>query len=308
MNKDHINNRQLWATNRLSMESDNIKTKRYGQNSHNHWYLFIFALRFFKWLLKLTGAYSLGVKNAENIVLREIPLYFSNLPKAFNGFTICHLSDLHLESHPDLEVKITELLANQEVDLCVLTGDYQTKMHGTFTHIIERMKHLTQHIKTKHGFIGIMGNHDTCHMVNSLEEIGIEMLINEQTFIEKDGEKLQIIGTDDVHYYYTEQAVLALEEANTDFTIALVHSPELYDTAAQLDVDLYLCGHTHAGQIALPGGFAPIKHLNNGKQFYRGTWKHQAMTGVTSAGVGTSGIPVRFNTRGEVLILKLKCL
>ncbi len=72
-----------------------------------------------------------------------------------------------------------------------------------------------------------------------------------------------------------------------------------------MGVSLYLCGYTHAGQIVLPGGIAPIRHLHHGKAFYRGHWFFKGMQGVTSAGVGTSGIPVRFNTRGELLVLEL---
>jgi len=306
MTKEKINSRQLWATNRFNMESDNIKTKRYGGKSHHHWYLFTFILKFVKFFLKKTGVYSLGVKNANNIVFKEIPLYFPNLPEAFDGFTILQLSDLHIGNHPELEHKITDLIGDRKVDLCVLTGDYQTELHGAFSHFVDRMKHLTENIKSVNGFIGILGNHDSCHMVIPLEDIGINMLINENQWIEKDGEKIQIIGTDDVHYYYTDQSLVALEEADKGFSVALIHSPELYDTAADLEVDLYLCGHTHGGQICLPGGYAPIKHLNHGKEYYKGTWKYKEMQGVTSCGVGTSGIPVRFNTRGEVLLLKLK--
>ena len=84
-----------------------------------------------------------------------------------------------------------------------------------------------------------------------------------------------MVGTDDVHYYFTDQAVHALEEARDAFTVALVHSPELYDVAAELGVDLYLCGHTHAGQVCLPGGRPLITHLSRGRRFFRGTWRHE---------------------------------
>jgi predicted MPP superfamily phosphohydrolase len=117
---------------------------------------------------------------------------------------------------------------------------------------------------------------------------------------------VQVVGTDDVHYYFTDQAVHALEAARDAFTIALVHSPELFDVAADLGVDLYLCGHTHAGQVCLPGGRAVITHLSRGRRFYRGTREHRGMVGITNAGAGTSGVPVRFNTRGEVLALTLR--
>ena len=103
------------------------------------------------------------------------------------------------------------------------------------------------------------------------------------------------------------QALHALERARAYFSIALVHSPELYDSAADQGVALYLCGHTHGGQVCLPGGWPIIKNVARGRRLYRGLWRHRDMVGVTSTGVGTSGIPVRFNTRGEVLLLRLRC-
>ena len=60
------------------------------------------------------------------------------------------------------------------------------------------------------------------------------MLINATCFIHRKNERIQIIGTDDVHYYYTDQAVHAFERASEDFSIALVHSPELYYLAAEI--------------------------------------------------------------------------
>ncbi len=61
-----------------------------------------------------------------------------------------------------------------------------------------------------------------------------------------------------------------------------------------------------ASQVCLPGGRPVITHLSRGRRFYRGTWRHRGMVGITNAGVGTSGVPVRFNTRGEILTLVLR--
>lgn len=133
------------------------------------------------------------------------------------------------------------------------------------------------------------------------------MLVNESVRLTRERDVLQVVGTDDVHYYFTDQAVHALEAARDAFTIALVHSPEAFDVAAELGVDLYLTGHTHAGQVCLPGGRPVLTHLSRGRRFYRETWTHRGMVGITNAGAGTSGVPVRFHTRGEVLVLTLRC-
>ncbi len=300
-----INRRQIWAANRFWMEVDNMKTKRYGNKRPHRWYELLLMMKMFKLMTHVLGIYKRGVRNAEDLQLNEMHLYFPNLPEAFEGYTLLHLSDLHLDGMEGLENRILSLIDGRAVDLCVLTGDYRTELHGLHRHIIRGMKYLIEGINSRQGFVGVLGNHDGCHMVNPLERIGIHMLINSSCDIYKNTDHIKLIGTDDVHYYYTDQAMHAFEHANDRFSIALVHSPELYDIAARMGVDLYLCGHTHAGQVCLPGGFAVIRHLNRGRRLYRGYWQHKGMQGITHSGVGTSGIPVRFNSRGEVLILYL---
>ena len=304
-NDQSISRRTMWAANRFWMETENMKSKRYGGKSHHHWYLLLFMLKTLKLFLRMVGKYEAGVLNARNIVLREMDLKFPNLPLKFESFTILHLSDLHFGCIPGIEDIILERLDGQEVDLCVLTGDYRLSLHGQIKKPIKCLEKMTKGIKSRYGFLGILGNHDTCHMVAPMEDLGIKVLINESYRINKDGDSIQFIGTDDVHYYYTDQALHALEEAGPGFSIALVHSPELYDVATEMGIDLYLCGHTHAGQVCLPGGMPIIKHLNCGKEFYRGYWRHHNLQGVTNWGAGTSGMPVRFNTQGEALILRL---
>ncbi len=300
-----INRRQMWANNRFRMEMDNLKTRRYGNRGRHHWYQLLFMMKALGFFLRLANLYEKGKGNAENIILKKMPLYFINLPQAFEGFTILHLSDLHLDGLNGIEDRILRVLENRTVDLCVMTGDYRTKLHGIHKHIIKSLEYLIGHINSKHGFIGVLGNHDGCHMLNPMEQIGITMLVNSACYIHQGNDRIRIIGTDDVHYYYTDQALHALEHADDEFSIALVHSPEIYDVAAEMGVSLYLCGHTHAGQVCLPGGRPLLTHLNRGKRYYYGQWRYLEMQGITNAGAGTSGIPVRFNTRGEVLIYDL---
>jgi predicted MPP superfamily phosphohydrolase len=207
---------------------------------------------------------------------------------------------------PGLEDSILDLVGAEESDLCVLTGDYRTELHGPIRPTMDRLQRLVARLRSRNGVLAVLGNHDDCHMVGPMEAMGIRVLVNESVRLTRGTDALQIVGTDDVHYYFTDQAVHALEPARDAFTVALVHSPEMYDIAADLGVDLYLCGHTHAGQVCLPGGRAIIKHLSRGRRFYKGTWKHRGMVGITNAGAGTSGVPVRFHTRGEVLRLTLR--
>ena len=298
--------RHMWAANRFWMETQNLVTRRYGGKRKQHWYALLFLMKAFERGLRLVGQFERGLRNAQELSLREIELRFPALPAAFDGFAILHLSDPHFDGMPGLEDKVVERVAGREFDLCVLTGDYRTELHGPIRKTMAALERIVRGIRVREGFLAVLGNHDDCHMVAPMEAMGIRLLLNETVTLRREGDRLQIVGTDDVHYYYTDQALHALECASNAFTIALVHSPELFEAAAEAGVALYLCGHTHAGQVCLPGGRAILKHLRTGRPFYKGEWQHGGMVGITNAGAGTSGVPVRFNTRGEILALRLR--
>jgi hypothetical protein len=300
-----ISPRLMWAVNRFWMETENIKTRRFGHGSHHHWRLLRSAVRAADWLLRISGLHARGARNARDIHLVERALVLPSLPPAFEGLTALHLTDLHLDLLPGLEEQILSLVGNRTFDLVLLGGDYRGEVHGPTTPCLGAMERLVEGLQARLGFYGVLGNHDDVHMAAPLESMGIRLLINEHVTLHRDRQELTLVGTDDVHYYYTDQAIQALEAVPEGFTVAMIHSPELAFEAERLGVDLYLCGHTHGGQIALPGGYPIITHLKRCRQYYAGLWYRGAMTGLTNLGTGCSAIPVRFNTRGEVVALKL---
>jgi predicted MPP superfamily phosphohydrolase len=153
--------------------------------------------------------------------------------------------------------------------------------------------------------LAILGNHDPVEMVEILEARGFEVLVNRSRVVERGGASLRVTGLDDVHNFYTEAARTVLA-ASGDGGIALVHSAELADVAAQAGYGLYLAGHTHGGQICLPGGKPVFTQLARCKHAAVGLWRQGRMTGYTSCGLGVSDPPVRFNCRGEVTIFTLR--
>jgi predicted MPP superfamily phosphohydrolase len=301
-----INARQMWANNRFWMETQNLVTKRYGGKRRQHWNALLLMLKVFEWGLARSGQLERGRRNAARIVLRDWDLFLPGLPHAFEDFSILHISDPHLDGMPGIEDRIVALVEGRTFDLCVLTGDYRTELHGPIRAVMGSLERIVRGVSSRQGFLGVLGNHDDCHMVAPMEAMGIRMLINETVVFTRGTDRLRVVGTDDVHYYYTDQSLHVLEMARDDFTIALIHSPELFAAAAEAGVALYLCGHTHGGQVCLPGGAAPLKHLRVGRHIYKGRWKHGPMQGITNTGAGTSGIPVRFNTESEILALRLR--
>jgi hypothetical protein len=144
-------------------------------------------------------------------------------------------------------------------------------------------------------------------MVPDLEEAGIVMLVNESWEIREGTDKIWLVGVDDPHYYKTHDLQRAFRSVpENDFTILLAHSPEVYKKAVTYHADLYLCGHTHGGQICL----SPLNPLLTNSRAPRftalGCWNYKDMTGYTSRGAGASGVPLRFNCPGEITIITLR--
>jgi hypothetical protein len=131
------------------------------------------------------------------------------------------------------------------------------------------------------------------------------MLVNEVVEIRRGGERILIAGTDDVHEFHTPRADAALAAGPDGFRIAVVHSVEAADAAADRH-RLMLCGHSHGGQMCLPGGYAPVRSLRRNRQFYRGLWRHNAMVGFTTTGIGTSVLPFRLNCPPEIVAIVLR--
>ncbi len=299
--------REQWFYNRKRLEairfnqlSEYKKRKGYGSNID-------YLLPVISTALKMSGMYYLGNARAKQIAVREFDLHFKNLPNAFDGYKILHLTDLHVDSLPGIEQVIGEKIANLDYHICMITGDYRLKTMGKYDDkVLSPLRDIIACVQAEDGVFATLGNHDTHQIVEHLEDMGVRVLTNESEYLWRGEDKILLSGIDDPHYYYSHHAVEALQTNREAFKIALVHSPELYQEAADNAYDLYLCGHTHAGQICLPTGIPLITHLKKGHKLYKGWWEIEGMKGYTSAGCGVSGIPVRFNSRSEISLITLR--
>ncbi len=299
--------RDNWRRMRRRLEAAEAKHTPGAKKTHRDWVVFKHMLAMFGLGLRLCGLYERGVRNALDIKLKRIELEFENLPPEFDGFRILQLSDLHVDFLPEPMETALDLVSGEKVDLCVLTGDYRKHISGPFEHILPTLERLVARLSARDGVYAILGNHDCADMAEAFERLGIDVLVNETRSIHRGGSRIHVTGTDDVHYYYTDAARSAIETAPEGFNVALIHSAELADVAAASGFDLYLAGHTHGGQVCLPGGIPIITHLSCHRRYAAGLWRHGSMYGYTSSGVGVSGLPVRFNTRPEVVVITLRC-
>jgi uncharacterized protein len=256
--------------------------------------------------LKLMGLYRRGRRNAEQIQVRHNHISMTTLPSRFDGFTLLHLSDLHVDMNEGAMRRLTELLPDLTYDICVLTGDYRGATFGPFDVALDGLARIRSHLKGP--VYGVLGNHDTIRMVPGLEEMGIRMLLNECAHILRGDQVIYLAGIDDAHYYRVDNIEKAASEIPDDgFSILLSHTPEIYRQAAHGGFDFLVSGHTHGGQICLPGSIPITLDSVLPRHMGSGPWKHGDMVGYTSVGVGTSVVPVRINCLPEITLHHLQC-
>ncbi len=256
--------------------------------------------------LKLTGLYWRGLKNAQRIHIRHHWITRQDLPPLFDGFTILHIGDMHVDMNRVPMQRLVELVAGINYDVCVLTGDYRGKTFGPYDAALDGLEQVRRSLKTP--VYGVLGNHDTIRMVPRLEEMGIRMLLNESEAIVHGDQRIFLAGIDDAHYYRVDNIEKAASFIPRDeFSILLSHTPEIYLQAAHADFRLLLSGHTHGGQICLPGSVPITLDSALPRRLGSGAWKYRNMDGYTSVGAGSSIVPVRFNCPPEISLHHLKC-
>jgi predicted MPP superfamily phosphohydrolase len=251
--------------------------------------------------LKLTGLYWRARKNAERIIVRRNELRFAALPSLFDGYTILHISDMHVEMSKAAMQHLTELVDGMQYDLCVLTGDYRGKTFGPFEAALEGVARVRSHLKPP--IYGVLGNHDTIQMVPALEAMGIRMLLNECEVITRGDQRIHLAGIDDAHFFRVDNIEKAASQIpKEEFSILLSHTPEVYRQAAHANFSLMLSGHTHGGQLCLPGSI-PIKlEAVLPRRMGAGAWHYHNMSGYTSVGAGSSVLAVRLNCPPEITL------
>lgn len=293
--------RRAWRARREAMEATpagkrwrgRARGRLYGAASRTH---DVFReTRLFRW----------GAARALTLEVTELEVRLPDLPAAFDGYRILHLTDLHLDNIEDTAWAAAARIADIECELCAITGDIRDNIHAPLDPLIDRLGHLLAAVRATDGILGVLGNHDSAAMVAPMERLGMRVLVNETATLVRGDDLLHATGLDDVHRFETEAAHAALDAAPEGFCIALVHSPEVAGRAASRH-RLYLTGHTHGGQLCLPTRRPLATGLKRHRELVSGVWRHGDMVGYTSRGVGACVIPFRAFCPGEVVRVTLR--
>ena len=296
---------RLHARQRLGIETDH-EARVFGQGINffhiENWYSVHSIIRT---ALKLTGLYRRGRRNAARILVRHNDIRFKELPSLFDGFTILHISDMHVDMNEGAMRHLMELADGLRYDLCVLTGDFRGKTFGPFAATLNGIARVRAHLDGP--VYGVLGNHDTIQMIPGLEAMGIRMLLNECETIARGDQRIYLAGIDDAHYFRVDNIEKAGSQIpDGEFSILLSHTPEIYRQAAHADFNLLLSGHTHGGQICLPGSIPITLDSVLPRRMGAGAWQYHNMIGYTSVGAGSCIVAVRLNCPPEITLHHLR--
>ena len=235
----------------------------------------------------------------------EIPV--PNLPKAFTGYKILQLTDLHLGLLvPEILIRnVVRKANNLAKDLIVCTGDYINQRNKTDQ--IDRVWPLLSNLSAKDGVFSVLGNHDhwadTKRSLYWLKKSGQDIRHKAHP-IDKNGARIWIGGAGD---YWEDD--IGIDQAfqgvpQKACKIVLAHNPDTADTLFETRIDLMICGHTHGGQVRIPLLGTPVLPVVN-KRYTSGFIKTPKLNLFISRGIGWAIVPVRFNCRPEISILEL---
>jgi uncharacterized protein len=255
--------------------------------------------------LRLLGLHGRARRNALALEVRHHQVSLPHLPDSFDGFSLLHLSDLHFGMNDSFAEALVRAIEPLHYDLCVLTGDYRALTYGPYKAALDGLQHLRRFIKSR--AYAVLGNHDTIRMVPAIEAMGYRLLLNESIKVSRGNDAIYLAGIDDANFYRLGDIGRAARHIPPGaVSILLSHTPETYVDAARAAFDLMLCGHTHGGQLCLPGGIALRTEAASPRRFARGAWRYNGMVGYTSTGAGTCIVDARLNCPPEVTVHQLR--
>lgn len=243
-----------------------------------------------------------------NYLVSETDILIRDLPAAFEGFRITHLTDIHHSRILGLnEVQRVVGIAQQtRPDMFVLTGDYST----TYRRYIEPCAEALGALSAPEGVWAVLGNHD--HYTDpelttrALQRHHIAVLNNAHTTFQRGSDTVQLSGIDDWTWNAVDWARAFSGLKASVPTILLSHQPTVLDFEQTKNVSLILSGHTHGGQLRFPFIGAPARFATADLKYARGLFRRGDTQLYVSSGTGVIGLPLRFGVRPEIAVLRLR--
>ena len=256
-----------------------------------------------------------GLIEPNEIDVTKLELKIGRLPPAFDGFRLVLISDLHFGPYTGArEIGAAVQTANQlKPDVVTLLGDFVTEpLFGTSLRGATKAEPCAQvlsELKSPVGSFAVLGNHDYAtdpdFVADALKSHGISLLRNASQMIEREGTRLWLLGVNDAMMRQAdlEQALRGMPPRETK--ILLAHEPDFADEASQYGIDVQFSGHSHGGQVKVPG-LHPFWLPPMARRYYRGYYRVRELQLYTNRGIGTVALPFRFCAPPEVTLVTLR--
>ncbi|MBN1371185.1 MAG: metallophosphoesterase [Anaerolineaceae bacterium] len=224
---------------------------------------------------------------------------------------IVQLSDLHVERSTRRERELVELVNSQQPDIIVLTGDFLNLSYLQDEQAVADLRALIAQLDAPLGIYAVDGTvEDPPRVREMLSDLGVRVLDQEVLCLPTAGGQIALVGVSNYGYAHDQETLAWLMQGvpPEEFSLVLHHHPDLAYDAQNAGVDLYLCGHTHGGQVRLPVYGAMITFSRFGKTFESGHYTLGDTTLYVSRGLGMEGSyapRVRFLARPEVVVVDL---
>ena len=255
----------------------------------------------------LTAAASYPFLEAKRLKFTFASLRLPKLPQAFEGTSIAFLSDLHHGPYVSLSYLRSAIAKTAELkpDLILLGGDYVSKSPKFIDPVFSELRRLNAPL----GKFGVLGNHDHWESESQTRAAmlreGVIDLTNRGVWIEKGDARIRVGGVGDLwcDHQFLDKALG--DATDSDASIVLSHNPDFVEKSTDPRVGLFLSGHTHGGQVFVPGYGAPVVPSAYGQKYRQGLVQGPISQVYVSRGVGTSGPPIRSFCRPEVVMIQL---
>ena len=249
--------------------------------------------------------------------LNRYTISSDRLPKAFDGYRIAHVSDLHNTEMGKDNEKLLTMLREADPDIIAITGDLIDSRNTDIDIALQFTKAAMEIAPCYY----VTGNHEARvseydELKEGMIELGVIVLEDGRIELEQSKETITLLGVNDPSFqtdYLFGDSETVMQSKLQDiikedtYTILLSHRPELFEVYTESKVDLVLSGHAHGGQFRLPfvGGLvAPNQGLF--PKYDAGLYTEENTNMIVSKGIGNSILPFRFNNRPEVILIELK--
>ena len=272
--------------------------------------------------LKVAGAACIGFPlyaaeiSRHEVSLERHSIRLNRLPDPFRGFKLAQVSDFHYAEYtePYFLRDIVNQINRLNPDAVFFNGDYVTDgvlfSQSRTKQFAYRCAEILTQVRCPLRY-AVLGNHDSTFakhaVLDALAIHGFTVLNNRYVPLERNGKRIWIAGTGDALYSEMDldKAIPPAAHANNEPMLLMVHEPDVLSQVARYNVDLMLSGHTHGGQVRLP--FLPPLHLPPlGRKYVEGIFRLGPTQLYVNRGLGTVGLPVRFNCPPEIAILTLE--